>query len=363
MRLFACQRCGTLLYFENTHCGTCGATLGYLPGPDELSALEPAGDAWRPRADPVRTWRFCNNARHGACNWMVPADLPEAFCAACRHNRTVPDLTRPENLLPWRKMEVAKRRLVYTLDRLDLPRPNRAEDPVGGLCFDMLADPDDPDAPRVMTGHDEGVVTLALVEADDAERERRRTQMGEPFRTLLGHFRHEVGHYYWNVLVRDAGRFDAFRAVFGDERADYGEALKAHYAAGPKPDWQSTYISSYAAAHPWEDWAETWAHYLHTVDSLEQAASFGMGMRPELDRTGALRARAGFDPYTAVDIGAIMSAWMPLTLAMNSMNRCMGIADLYPFVLSDAVVGKLGAIHAMVHTEAAGAPRDTRGET
>jgi hypothetical protein len=227
-----------------------------------------------------------------------------------------------------------------------------------GLAFDVLAEAEDPAAPRVMTGHDEGLITLALAEADDAERERRRTQLGEPFRTLLGHFRHEVGHYYWNVLVRDAGRLEECRAVFGDERADYAQALQAHYARGQTDDWRGLYISSYAAAHPWEDWAESWAHYMHIQDSLEMAAAFGLDVRPRLDATGELTTRVRSDPYSQPDYDRIIEAWMPVTIAMNSMNRCMGTPDLYPFVMSDAVVAKLRYIHRLVLERSTGAARN-----
>jgi hypothetical protein len=207
-----------------------------------------------------------------------------------------------------------------------------------------------------MTGHDEGLITLALAEADDAERERRRTAMGEPYRTLLGHFRHEVGHYYWNILVRDAGRLEGFRAAFGDERPDYGEALQAHYAKGQNDAWRGEYISHYAAAHPWEDWAESWAHYMHIQDSLEMAESFGLDIRPRLDTTGEMTARIRLDPYRERDFGRILAAWTPVTVAMNSMNRCMGVPDAYPFVMTEAVVAKLRHIHGLVLAQGPVAP-------
>jgi hypothetical protein len=248
----------------------------------------------------------------------------------------------------WRKVQSAKNRLVYSLDRMGLPHPPGQGGEGHALTFDVLAEAPDPQAPRVMTGHDEGLITLALAEADDAERERRRTSMGEPFRTLLGHFRHEVGHYYWNILVRDGGRLEECREVFGDERQDYGEALTAHYARGPNEDWRGRYISSYAAAHAWEDWAESWAHYMHIQDSLEMAAAFGLDVRPRLDQTGDMTARIHLDPYRETDYGRIIEAWTPVTIAMNSMNRCMGTPDLYPFVMSDAVVDKLSYIHRLV---------------
>ncbi|WP_018260789.1 zinc-binding metallopeptidase family protein [Methylobacterium sp. WSM2598] len=349
MRLFQCQFCGNILYYENHTCERCGHRLAYLPETGTLSALEPVGDgSWTPLAAPDRPGLFCTNAEHDACNWLVPPGTRDAFCLACRHNGTIPDISDPGRLLAWRKMESAKHRLFYTLLRWNLPLHTRAEDPEHGLIFNFLADPP-ADGPKVMTGHDNGVITIALVEADDAERERRRAAMGEPYRTLLGHFRHEVGHHYWDVLVRDAGKLDACRAVFGDDSESYEEALKRHYAEGVPPNWQENFVSAYATTHPWEDFAETWAHYLHIVDTLEMASAFGMQVQPLLDATGTLAARIGFDPYRADSIEQVVSTWLPVTFALNSVNRAMGLNDVYPFVLAPPVIAKLGFIHDLVH--------------
>ncbi|HYZ33627.1 MAG TPA: putative zinc-binding peptidase [Crenalkalicoccus sp.] len=346
MRLFRCQACGQVLHFENVRCERCGRPLGYLPGPATLSALEPDGRAFRALAVPEGRFRYCANAAYDACNWLLSARDKDSLCAACRHNRVVPDLAVPENLPPWRRWEVAKRRLAYTLMKLRLPMPDRRQDPRHGLAYDVLADT--PGGPPVMTGHAEGVITLALAEADDAERERRRTAMGEPYRTLLGHVRHESGHFYWDLLVRDGARLEAFRALFGDERQDYAKALRRHHAEGPPADWQAGYVSAYATAHPWEDFAESWAHWLHILDTLEMAASLGLTVNPRADHSGMLQAEIAFDPYAEPAIGPLIEAWLPLTNAVNSLNRCMGAPDLYPFVLSQPAIDKLGFIHATV---------------
>lgn len=349
MKLFKCQACGQLLYFENTRCESCRRCLGYLPEANELSALEPEGEGWRALAAAERPMRFCANAEHDSCNWLVPADSVSMFCRACRHNGVIPDITVPAHLAAWRVIELAKHRLFYTLLRLELPLATRAEDPEHGLIFEFLADPPSPDGPKVMTGHDNGLVTIALVEADDVEREKRRTAMGEPYRTLLGHFRHEIGHHYWDLLVRDGGKLEACRAVFGDDRQDYGEALRRHYTDGPPRDWRESYVSAYATTHPWEDFAETWAHYLHIVDTLEMAHAFGVRVSPRLDDSGVLDADVDTDPYAAPDIGPIVADWLPLTFALNSLNRCLGQRDLYPFILTPPVVEKLGFVHDLVH--------------
>lgn len=346
MKFFQCQACGQPLYFESTSCESCGHRLGFLPHDQVLTAVEPDGDAWRALADPHRPYRFCTNAENDVCNWLVAADSAESFCVACRHNRTIPDLSQPGNAVRWRNLESAKRRLFYTLLRLGLPLATRAENP-RGLAFDFLADPSGYQ-PNVMTGHDEGLITIALAEADDSLRESRRGAMGEPYRTLLGHFRHEAGHYFWSVFFAFDPSVEAFRAVFGDERQDYAAALQRHYANGAPPDWQERYVSAYATAHPWEDWAETWAHYLHMLDTLETAASFGIAVNTTMADGAALASRITYDPHTAPDLGQLVQAWMPLTFAVNSLNRSMGQPDLYPFVLSPTVVAKLSYVHQRI---------------
>jgi hypothetical protein len=347
MRLFKCQSCGQAIYFENRTCENCGHALGYLPVTAELAALQPKGDHFialtrsRPRV------RYCTNIEHDACNWLIAADQESPFCLACRHNRTIPDLSVEENLRRWREMELAKHRLFYTLITLKLPINDRIQDPEHGLAFDFLTD--DAGASPVFTGHDNGLITINLNEADDAYREKLRTEMGEPYRTLLGHFRHEVGHYFWDLLVRDAGRLDACRAIFGDDSQDYGEALKRYYADGPAPDWQTSFISAYASAHPWEDFAETWAHYLHIVDTLETASAFGLRIHPAATKAKGLHADLNFDPHRARSAQSLIDAWLPLVFALNNLNRSMGYSDLYPFILTPPVIGKLQFIHEIVH--------------
>jgi hypothetical protein len=352
MQLFECQHCGQLLYFENTRCERCGHSLGYLPELSVLSALAAQnGKEWRPLAAPKRLSRFCANAAHQACNWLVPAASSKAFCDACGLNRTIPNLAVPGNLQRWQRLEAAKHRLIYGLLRLELPLVSRAEAPETGLAFDFLAGAASGacELAPIMTGHAFGLITIDIAEADDAERERQRQDMAETFRTLLGHFRHEMGHYYWDRLVAGSLWLNAFRDLFGDERQDYSGRLQTHYAAGPPCDWQQSYVSSYASAHPWEDFAETWAHYLHIVDALETAYAFGLRVRPRAGRDPALSVTIEFDPYRQDDFDALVRAWLPLTYAVNSLNHSVGQPDLYPFVLAPTVMGKLRFVHGLVH--------------
>jgi hypothetical protein len=351
MKLFECQMCRQTLYFENTSCEKCHRRLGYIATEQRLVAVERSSHAdgsWSIAGQSNHLYRFCDNAELDACNWLIPAEAPERYCLACRHNHVIPDLENGDNLKHWRLMELAKHRLFYTLLELHLPLVTRAQDPNEGLGFDFL---DDSAARKnVLTGHDRGKITINIAEASDAERERRRTSMHEPYRTLLGHFRHEIGHWYWDRLVRDTPALYRCRSLFGDEREDYGAALQRYYANGALPDWRQYFVSAYATSHPWEDFAETFAHYLHIVDTLETASEFGIVVHPHgLTNAASLSTDTNFRPQFARDIHVLIDAWLPLTFAVNSLNRSMGQADLYPFVLSPMVVDKLGFIHDLVY--------------
>ena len=350
MKLFECQNCRQPLYFENTHCESCGLNLGYLPEAEIVTALNDDNGFWTALAEPQRRYRYCANAQYNLCNWLITSDDPNTFCAACRHNRMISDLSVPANLANWRKIESAKHRLFYTLLRLRLPLANRTADPEG-LAFDFLAASADPvEQGPVMTGHDNGLITINLAEADDAERERQRSQMHEPYRTLLGHFRHEIAHYYWGRLVANSPSLPEFRRIFGDERKDYSAALQQHYAAGPSADWPEHFVTAYASSHPWEDFAETWAHYFHMIDTLETAGAFGLSLRPSSSSSTHLAVDIDFDPHN-VQMDRLIEAWLPLTFAVNSINRSMGLPDLYPFVLSLSVIVKLTYIHGCIHAQ------------
>jgi hypothetical protein len=344
MKLFACQSCGNPLYFENTRCERCQHLTGYLPDLELLSAVEPEGDKWVALADPGKRYRFCANWEHHACNWMVRTDAGTTLCRACQHNRTIPDISDPAHRLLWQRVEEAKRRLVYSLIKLKLPLPSLASGEQSPLVFDFLAETPEQ---KVMTGHEDGIITISLREADDVAREQARAFLHEPYRTLLGHFRHEVGHFYWDRLVRDGDEIDSFRAVFGDESEDYGVALQRYYDNGPAPNWQQNYVSAYATMHPWEDFAETWAHYLHIVDTLEMAYAFHLSVNPRIEE--APSATVDRSPYRARNIAALMEAWLPITFAVNSLNRSMGQPDLYPFIISEPALVKLQYIHDLIH--------------
>jgi hypothetical protein len=348
MKNFRCQSCGQTILFENTKCESCGRLLGFLPEPQEMTAVEPAGDGWKPLLAPDEPRRFCANWEMHGCNWLTPHGDMDKYCLACRHNRTIPDLSAPDRHALWQRLEQAKRRLFYSLIRLRLPIDNATDCSHEPLLFDFLAGAG---AGAVSTGHANGVITLSLEEADDAVREKNRNALAEPYRTLLGHFRHEIGHYYWDLLVRDEGRIASFRERFGDETADYGEALQRYYSAGAPASWQDSFISAYATCHPWEDFAETFAHYLHIVDTLETARAMGVSLR----RTDGSKTKVDFDPYLETDADPLVETWLDVAFAVNNLNRSMGQPDLYPFVLSARVAQKLAYVVEIVQRSRASA--------
>lgn len=345
-------RCGQSVFFPNTQCLACEAALGYLPEQSRVVALEPAAepDTWRLSDEPgIGLYRRCANLQTpAACNWLFPAhDLGE-FCVACSLNRTIPDLSIVENHERWRKVETAKRRLVAQLISLGLRVIPKSVDEERGLAFDFIGV--DLEGRKPTTGHANGLITLDIKEADDAHREAVRVQMREPYRTLLGHFRHEVGHYYWDRLIANTRWEEGFRQLFGDERASYAEALDRHYEQGAPVDWQERYVSAYATMHPWEDWAETWAHYLHMVDAVDTALGFGMSARDmELDFQ-PFPLDTLYDPQhpSGTAFLSFVNAWIELASMLNELSRSMGQPDFYPFVLPPAVIAKLHFIHLVI---------------
>jgi hypothetical protein len=352
MKIFHCGHCDQLVFFENTSCVNCGRTLAYLPDRTEMGTFETDGEGgWRLLAPGRKggAYRLCQNySRENVCNWAVATDDPNPYCRSCRLTRVVPDLGRPGARDAWARLEMAKRRMIYSLIRRGLPLATKAEDPGRGLAYEFLADPGTPGAVPVLTGHEDGVIVINIAEADDAERERRRLQMHEPYRTILGHFRHEIGHYYWDRLIRDGDELDAFRRLFGDEREDYNQALQRHHQQGAPSDWPASFVSAYASAHPWEDWAETWAHYMHIIDTLETAVDCGLTLRPKRSDEPALKPNIAVVGDRPASFDQIAERWFPLTYVLNNLNRGMGLPDAYPFVLSTPALDKLRFVHEVI---------------
>lgn len=347
MRDFVCPNCGQQLAFENSVCLSCSSPLGFSLDERALVVIgDPPGAADHAGGvvDADR-FRLCDNLHVAQCNWLVAdTSVPgPTLCASCRLTRTRPNDADAAGLAAFAEAEAAKRRLILELAELGLPIVGRDADP-HGLAFDLLSSRTD----GVMTGHVDGVITLDLAEADDPHREQLRIEMAEPYRTLLGHFRHEIGHYYFPVLVTGDESLRRFRDLFGDPFADYQAALDRHYSQGAPAGWEDDFVSSYATMHAAEDWAETFAHYLHIRDTLDTAAAFGLAPAgATLDRPQV--GRAGFDK--------IIELWLPLAWSLNMVNRSMGHDDLYPFVLPERVLEKMRFVHevctAAVATETA----------
>ena len=369
MKTFRCDNCGHPLFFENVQCLQCGSALAFLPDRLALCAIEPVPDhdeqgLWQRKRPHRRThahhhYRLCQNHTHyQACNFAVPSHDLNPLCVSCRQTRVLPDLSMPDNQERWYRLEVAKRRLFYTLAKLGLASVDPPAGQRDGPVFEFLAELP---GQQVFTGHCAGVITLNIAEADDAERVRRRVALHEPYRTLLGHLRHESGHYYWDSLINNAGRLHAFREKFGDESADYAQALNAYYAAGGAPaGWQHDHVSAYATAHPWEDWAETWAHYLHMVDLLETASSYNT--RLVVPGNNAEEAEEVTSPFErqVPAFDQLVEQWVPLTLLLNSLNRSLGQDDAYPFALTAQALDKLRFVHNVIYAPAPAAPEDNK---
>ena len=375
MKTFKCNCTEQLiLFFESSHCLACGRTVGI---DDEFDQVEPyeideqSGLFYKAEAPDVFYKKCDNNAQYHVCNGMVNldtfipvADKAEVLCFSCRFNETVPDLSIVEHIPLWKKMETAKRRALYTLKSLSLPLNTTIQEPESGLSFDFIADSNVSDhfvspiigQDVVFTGHDCGHITINLAEADDVARSQAKIAMGERYRTLLGHFRHELGHYYFDQLIANSSKKHALcKQYFGDDELDYQQALDTHYKQGAPANWHETFISEYATMHPYEDWAETWAHYMHIIDTLETAKNFSItgsttGNEFELDEADELRLPQSayyFNSQTSID--AILDTWMEFSIILNSLNRSMGLADAYPFVLTQAVRTKLSFIHHAIH--------------
>ncbi len=334
MRRFACD-CGNPVYFENDFCINCNSALGYDPGRASMVTLADWGDGVY-RDIQGNTYRYCRNGEEfGVCNWLVEAASDSPYCLACQFNRTIPDQSVAQNQKRWLVLERAKKRLFYTLAQLGLPLINGWVDPQRGLLLDFIEDSRSSDKyPEtfVSTGYLGGVITINTLEADDVARAAVKDEMNESYRTVLGHLRHESGHYYWSLLDASGELLEEFRDLFGDERADYASALDQHYRNGPPADWRDVYISAYASAHPSEDWAECWGHYLHIYDALDTAWAHGL-----LATQPAQLSMAGR-----------LEAWTNISLTLNELNRSVGKGDAYPFVINESVAEKLEFIEGTI---------------
>lgn len=358
MWLSACASCGQRVYFENVSCTKCGAILGFVPSKLRIQSFTAVDETElvpvKSKSPEVRYRRCANWINYNVCNWVIPHNDTDELCMSCRLNRTIPNLSEANNQQLWLTLEIEKRRLIYSLLALKLPVISSDPD-VPQLTFDFLADtePTFSESGRVFTGHADGVITLNIKEANPVVREQMRLKMAEPYRTLLGHFRHESGHYYWDLLVRDSKWLEPVRALFGDDTQDYSAAMQRHYEQGAPADWQANHISAYASMHPWEDWAETWAHYLHIIDTLETAKAFGLILQPAVANNDGAPIALDINPYADNDFAEIIEHWLPLSYALNSLSRSMGHQHLYPFVLAEPVVNKLNLINRIVHNQAA----------
>ena len=325
MKTFKCG-CGSQLYFENTLCLSCNKKVAYDFTTDTMNRLSELNSDYY-LTDSNKKVKLCKNfSEYNVCNALIPYDSKSDLCISCQLNRTIPNLEFSDNIKKWAKLEKSKRRLVRSLLKLGLPVTSYSQSE-SGIAFDFIQDQQqNPNVHNefVTTGHYKGLITINLAEADDIHLENTKSELGEQYRTPLGHLRHESGHYYFDLLIKDTSWLETFREIFGNEQSDYQQALDRYYQSKPHTNWNQNYISEYAMVHPLEDWAECWAHYLHMVDTLESAQNLNI-----LD----------FDDNN--DIDAQLYNWANLSIAMNELNRSMGLNDAYPFILNTDVVKKL----------------------
>jgi hypothetical protein len=374
MKTFKCScKNHQLLFFESKYCLACNRIVGVDDNFNKVEAYdldEETGYYFKSTQQKKVPYKKCdNNAEYQACNGMVNMDTfvavpnnDEVLCFACRFNETIPDLSIIEHIPLWKKVEIAKRRAIYTLKALSLPLDNILQNPESGLSFDFIADSNVNDnflsklenQEAVYTGHDNGHITINLAEANEVARSSTKLAMGEKYRTLLGHFRHELGHYYFEKLILvSPEKHELCKKYFGDDELDYAEELEKYYESGAPENWDNDFISEYATMHPYEDWAETWAHYMHIIDTLETAKNFNI--------TGSLNGHTVDNELnlpqnsylfsSQTSINTILDTWMDFAIILNSLNRSMGMNDAYPFVLTQSVRTKLSFIHHAIHDE------------
>lgn len=375
MKTFKCScKDRQILFFESSYCLACHRTVGLNDWFDKVEPYdldEESGQYYKASQPAVRYQKCDNRAKHKVCNGMVNLSAYEPLngsdkmlCFACRFNETIPDLTVPAHIPLWKKMEAAKRRALYTLKELNLPLRNLRQDPKAGLSFSFTTDRDvndhfvSPleDKEPVFTGHASGHITINLAEANDVARSHTKLAMGEHYRTLLGHFRHELGHYYFDKLILDSPEKHALcKRYFGDDDASYQDALARHYQEGAPKNWRNAFISEYATMHPYEDWAETWAHYMHIMDTLETAKNYSItgsttGSIVDTDEVDSLNLpQESYFFSGQTSITNILDTWIEFSVILNSLNRSMGMNDAYPFVLTKPVRTKLAFVHHAIN--------------
>jgi hypothetical protein len=340
MRIFRCDRCATPIEFAALRCTACGVEIGYVPDQLTMRSLDTTAEEARYQVagDDQHYWR-CLNAAWG-CNWMLPTGSG-TWCRSCATTRGRPDEGRPGAIDAWMAAEAAKRRVIHQLDELALAFEVRSPDTPDGLAFDFVHIP----SAGGITGHLEGVVTLDLAEVDELHRGRLRRDLDETYRTVIGHLRHEIGHYFWGRLVGQSDDLERFRQLFGNERIDYGEAIERHYAPGDRQWDRTRFVTAYASVHPSEDWAETFAHYLHILDATGTAIAHDLVPAA----MGGVHVDRALGTY---EFSEILDIWRPINAAVNAIAESLGSPEPYPFDPAGAVADKLAFVHRQVTAHA-----------
>ncbi len=351
MRGFACPVCHNFTPFESDRCPNCQASVGlHLPSKSMIATVRDSAVVDGQR------WVRCTQSGNLGCNWLVPEEQAVEQRGRCLADSLIRREPAPDDTMAREKLvptAQALRRLIYQLTDIGLPvEPFWRRD--GGLAFDLLSSYTTGD--KVLIGHADGVITIDLVETLDAYRETLRVALGEPYRTMLGHFRHEVGHYYQNILVeKGSGAMQYLqecRELFGDERTSYSDQIARHYTFGAPDQWQDSFISEYATMHPWEDFAECFAHYLHITDTIDTCREAGMVLTADKVRFTVPRDIEALESYADVPVERLLFDWKWMSMFFNRVNTAMGKNPLYPFIIPPPVIAKLGFVHRVIRDTA-----------
>ena len=326
--------CGAPVFFDSNECKACQRKIAFNPATLRFHPLEQVSNNVS-SIDVEPSWHLCENGVHyDVCNWLRPSSAESKLCFACQFNRYIPNLSRANNTRLWRVLELNKRHLLLNLITLGIPCINSWNAPNEGFLFDFLEDFRDgiEEGTFVTTGYAGGIITINILEAEPLSRVAQQQASNEVYRTVLGHMRHEIGHHFFQCIKGDQMLHSNFEQKFGSSSLDYNNALAEFYASGPDVNWSEYCITAYASAHPMEDWAETWSHYLHIYDALDTAFNFGL---------------VSENP-NVLSIHDKISHWRQFSVALNEMNRSMGMSDIYPFVINAQVEDKLAFVEKAI---------------
>jgi hypothetical protein len=331
-------KCNRWLFFGNTACLGCDRSVGRCCACRAMASFSPASTSELFSCDNCHAEvQPCANRNLGICNCFANQtdSTGNVLCTYCEFTRVVPPHDSPDKFSRWRELESAKRRLLIQLSGLEFPPFASKFVPTCPLVFEFKEDTVLPDGSieAVFTGHENGVITINAHEADSVRREQSRVAFNEPQRTLIGHMRHEYGHFLDLCCIQGDLLRAKYVELFGDPATvDYAEAKTRYYAQGPTGNWPESYVSAYASMHPWEDFAETVNVYLDLM-ALAETARDQLGSNIDTSANGC--------------VATFISELLDLAITVSEFNFDMGLNALLPERFNDEVVCKLSYVHSL----------------